>query len=227
MSFPSFNATFLGGCRRDARLVGYHDDGFAVDGGEVAEEFANAFAIGRVEVAGGFVGKDHGGVGDEGAADGDALLFAAGHGVGAVGFASGEAEIVQELRDFAAVGDVGFAFEHEGEQDVLLGGQGGDEVEGLEDQADVTAAEEREVAVGHGAEVLAVDEDLTGVGVGESRHEMQEGAFAGAGSAHDGKELAALDGEGDTGQSGNRAVSLVKIFRDVLDDKGGHGVDEL
>ena len=189
---------------------------------EVAEKLADGFAVGGVEVAGGLVGQEHGGVGDEGSADGDALLFAAGHDVGAVLAAVGEAEAVEELVHFSV--EVGLLVEHEGEGDVFPGGEGGDEVEGLEDEADLAAAEEGEVVVGEAGDVLAFDDHVATVGAGEAGHEVEEGGLAGSGGAHDGEEPAALDFEGDAGEGGDGAVALLEGLGDVLDDeRGGHG----
>ena len=46
--------------------------------GELAEEAEDVFAVGGIEITGGFIGEDERGAVDEGAGDGDALLFAAG-----------------------------------------------------------------------------------------------------------------------------------------------------
>ena len=58
-------------------VVGDHDDGVAL-GVEAAEEVGDDALVGGVEVAGGLVGEDDGGLVDEGAGDADALLLAAG-----------------------------------------------------------------------------------------------------------------------------------------------------
>ena len=69
---------------RSARVVGDHHDGLTklVDG--VAHELEHLGARPRVEVAGGLVGEDDRGVGDQGAGDGDALLLTSGELAGAV-----------------------------------------------------------------------------------------------------------------------------------------------
>ena len=53
-----------------------------------------------VEIAGGFVGEDDFGVGDDGAGDGDALLLAAGELVGVVVFFFFEVEAVESFGGF-------------------------------------------------------------------------------------------------------------------------------
>ena len=61
-----------------------------------------------------------------------------------------------------AVGGVGAAGEFHGDADVLEGGHGGDEVEGLEDDADGAAAEAGEGVLGEAGDVLAGDGDGPG-----------------------------------------------------------------
>src|SRR3712207_4001869 len=67
----------------DLAVVGDQDDGDTV-GVQRFEQRQHGLAGGRVEVAGGLVGQQHRRAGDQGAGDGDALLLAAGHLVGAV-----------------------------------------------------------------------------------------------------------------------------------------------
>lgn len=54
------------------------DDGHAVVAVQFAEELHDLAALVGVEVAGGFVGENEGGLGDEGAGDAEGLLLAAG-----------------------------------------------------------------------------------------------------------------------------------------------------
>lgn len=213
------------GVSRDGGLVGDHGDGLSAGDGEVAEEFADAAGVGGVEVAGGLIGEDDVGVGDEGAGDGDALLLAAGEGIRAVAEAVGEFEVGHELAGFEVGGGAVAAVEHEGEEDVFFGGERGDEVEGLEDQADAAAAEEGEGFVGEGGEVGAGDEDVAGIGLGEAGHEVEEGAFARATGTHDGEEGSAADIEGDAGEGGDLAVGegLHHVTNDERVGRGGCG----
>lgn len=76
----------------DFLFVGDDDDGVAL-AGEVFEEVEDFLTGAGVEVSGGFVGEDDGGVVDEGACDGDALALAAGEFVGAVMEAVGETDL--------------------------------------------------------------------------------------------------------------------------------------
>ncbi len=66
-----------------ALRVGHHDDGGALVV-QLAEQLHHLAAVLRVEVAGGLVGKDELGTGDDGTGDGDALLLTAGELAGEV-----------------------------------------------------------------------------------------------------------------------------------------------
>ena len=121
-------------------VVGDHEDGLVELAAGVAEHLEDGVGVFGVEVAGGLVGEDDGGAVDERAGDGDALLLAAGELVGAVIEAALDAEHVGEVVEErlsrallvagAEVGDV------VGDLDVAHGGEGRQEVEALEDEAD-------------------------------------------------------------------------------------------
>ena len=64
--------------RRGAGVVGDHDDGLAVVGGELAQQVEDAGGGLAVEVTGRFVGDQQGGIRDQRAGDRDALFLAAG-----------------------------------------------------------------------------------------------------------------------------------------------------
>ena len=181
---------------------------FAIEGEDEVEDGA---AGGAIEIAGGFVGEEDGRAEGKGAGEGDALLFAAGELDGVVIEAAGEADAVEEFAGAGAAAGIA-AGEFHGEEHVFFGGEGGEEMVGLEDEADFAAAE-----LGHGVfaevrDVFAIEDDLTGGGRVESGEEAEEGAFAAAGGAHDGGKLAA----------GNFEVDAFEDF-----DAVGSGVDGL
>ena len=101
-----------------------------------------------VEVAGGLVAEQQIGVGDDGAGDGDALLLAAGELAGEVVEAVAEADELERgggVFDALALLEVG---ELQRQFDVFEGGQHRDQVERLEDEADVVVAPAGDGAVG-------------------------------------------------------------------------------
>ncbi len=93
------------------------------------------------------------------------------------------------LRAGDALGGGG-AVVDEGELDVVEAGGAGEEVEGLEDEADLLVADAGELVVVELGDVVAVEPVFTlGRGV-EAADEVHQGGLAGAGGAHDGDVLA-------------------------------------
>jgi len=169
-------------------VVGDEDEGgflLAVHG---EEEFEDVLAVGRVEIAGGLVGHEDGGSEHKRAGEGDALLFAARELDGVVIATFGEADAIQELF-CPALGIAGCAGEFGGEEDVFFGGEGGNELVALEDEAEFAAAEESERVFGEADDFFSVEEDAAGGGVIEPGEEAEEGTLAAAGGSHDGDEL--------------------------------------
>ena len=120
-------------------VVGDHEDGLCVVGCGGTQQAQHLGAGVGVEVTGRFVGEDHFGACKQGAHDGDALLLTAGELFGAVveaGFqAEGLDQVVAPLRIGLLTGEA------QRQVNVLARGEGGYQVERLEDEADVFAAE--------------------------------------------------------------------------------------
>ena len=186
-----------------AGIVGDDDDATAWGtggGGEEIHDLVTGFAI---QCGGGFVGDEESGFVDEGAGDGDALLLAAGELAGAFAFATGETDAGEEcgglVFGFAAAG----AVEEEGDGDVFDEVEGGDEVELLEDEADVTTAEGGDGRSGEVVEAGAEEVDVAFVPLEGAGGDGEEGGLAATGRADDevefalgGGEVGALEGEG-------------------------------
>src|SRR5712671_572339 len=108
-------------------LVGDHDDGHAEGVLDFAEEEEDLLAGGAVEVAGGLVGEQDGGLIYERAGQGAALLLAAGEFAGSMLAAGAEADAVERLRDAAAaLAAINFR-EAQRELDVFFEGHAGEE----------------------------------------------------------------------------------------------------
>ena len=161
-------------------VVGDHEDGAAAavggGGGDLFEDFGHVLGVGFVEVAGGFVGEEDGGVVGEGAGDGDALLFAAGEiGGAAVGFGF-EADLGEQFlgADAALAAGEAAEFEHR-EGDVFFGGEFRQQEMELKDEADGLIAHGGEGGVGHLGDGAVVDEDFAVGGAVEAAEEVKEG----------------------------------------------------
>ena len=173
-----------------------------------------------VEVAGGLVGEDDLGPAGQGPGHGDALLLAAGElarpVVQAVGEADGADDLVEPLGVGLAAGEV-----HR-EGDVLLGGEGGHQVERLEDEADPVAAQQGELLLREAAQVGVADEDLARGERVEAGDAVHQRGLAGARRAHDGGEGVGREVDGDAVEGPHLGVALAVDLRRV-DGPGGDG----
>src|SRR4051812_20807035 len=80
-----------------------------------------------------------------------------------------------------------------GQADVLLGGEDGDEVEGLEDEADLVPAQARQGGVVELADLRVGDRHRAAAGAVQPGQQVHERRLAGARRAHDRGEGAGLD----------------------------------
>ena len=162
-----------------AGVVGDDDEGFAGFIDDAEEHVHDGGTCGGVEIAGGFVGVEDAGIVDEGAGDGDALLFAAGEFGGEVVEAFGEANAVEEL----ASAGFGIAFaDPGGEEDIFQSGEFGEEEVVLEDKTHAAVAQGGAVTGVGVVKGFAVDEDVAGGGTFEAAEDIEQGGFTGAGS---------------------------------------------
>ena len=101
-------------------VVGGDDDGGA-ESVHLLEELHQAFRLGVVEVAGGFVGEEQAGTVDDRPGDGDALLLAAGQFGWAGGGLPGEADPAEHFTDIGADLTLGTTGDAERQRDVVEG----------------------------------------------------------------------------------------------------------
>ena len=150
-----------------------HDDGHAELRLEFAEKREDGFAGGGIEIAGGLVGEKNFGAIDEGAGDGDALLFATGEFRGPMAEAMRQANALEGFADAGgALGAIDFG-EAKREFDVFFEGHAREKVEGLEDHADGVAAVAGEIERRKRGDILTVREDRAGCGAVEAGDEIQ------------------------------------------------------
>ena len=176
----------------DGAVVGDHDDGgpLGVDAAEQAHDAVGGLAV---QVAGGLVGDDDLGLVEEGAGDGDALLFAAGELVRHLVGLAAHAYVIQHFRDALADGLAVFpAGGPEDEIEVVLDAAVRQQLEVLEHDAEF-AAEVGDVLVADAFEGIAADfafalfQDILG------DHGPDERSLAGADLADDVDEVAGTD----------------------------------
>src|SRR5262249_8228350 len=118
------------------RVVGHDHEALPLVLGEAAEEAEDLRSHRGVEVGGGLVGEDHPGRSRERARDGDALLLAAGEVARQEALAVAEADALEHAVRFQVRSPAALALHVERVLDVLEGGERGEEVVLLEDEAD-------------------------------------------------------------------------------------------
>ena len=131
------------------RRVGHHDDGraFLV---ELAEHAHDLLAVRGVEVAGRLVGQDQLGLADQGAGDGDALLLAARQLRRPMLGAVRDADLVEHSLDPLPALRCRVIVIEQRELDILAHRKLVDQVEALEDEADVALARVGELRFARG-----------------------------------------------------------------------------
>ncbi len=177
--------------------VGDGDDHGVGLGCEIEEQLADCSAGFGVEVAGGFVGEEEGGLVHEGTGDGDALALAAGEFGWEVGGAVGEADFLEEVLGAGDVVGGDFGGGEFGEEDILQRRELGEEVVVLENEADVLGAEFCEGGGIEGEGIRFVESESAGRWCVEGAEDVEQGGFAGAAGAEDGEGIAGIESESD------------------------------
>src|SRR5690606_12467901 len=179
---------------------------------------------GGVEVAGRLVGQEQRRAGYQGAGDGDPLPLAAGQLVGSVAGAVREADPLERLggklpplpRRHPAV--------DQRQRHVLPRRRARQELEVLEDEADLAVAQGGQLVVAHVLHVVAAEPVAAAARPVQAAEDVEQGALAGSGGADDGAELALVDREGDLVERRDALVSHMVLAAQVRDlDEGRHG----
>ena len=121
---------------RHSQIMRSQEGSQAVGTVQVLQKTEDLLTGGLVEVAGGLVGEKNFGLGDQGAGQGHALLLAAGKLPGEVPGAGAQADFAEPAVGGAAGVVGGVAADQPGQHDVFAGGEIGQEVRELPDEAD-------------------------------------------------------------------------------------------
>lgn len=183
-------------------VVGDQDGRGGPVAGEAGDQVDDGGAAFLVEGAGGFVDQEHGGVVHQGAGDVDALALAAGELVGAACGLVGQTDGIEQVHGPVPGRTGPAAVDPRHDLELFGGGEGGQEVGLLEDDADPAAAQAGEFAAGQGLGGRAVDRDGAGVGGDEGRGHREEAGLPAAGGADDGGQRALGDLKGDLVEGG-------------------------
>ena len=185
---------------------------------QLLEEDKDLIGGAGVEVTGGLVGEDDGGVVDQGTGNGHALHLSARHLVALVLQAVAESHGLQGGNgSLATLSAVVFLVVHEGQLHVLHGGGLRQEVVVLEYEANLAVTQTGTLTAAHGAHADAIEVVLAAGGGVEASELVQQGGLAGARGAHDGDELTFINLEGDASQSLHRLVAHLEVAADVIE----------
>jgi hypothetical protein len=104
------------------------------------------------------------------------------------------------------------------EHQVLLGGQDRQQVEELEDEAELVAAQLGQLPVVEAGDVGTVELDGAGGGPVEAGEDVHQRRLAGTGGSHDRREATALEAGADAGQRVDGGVALAEAAMQVGGD---------
>ena len=202
------------------QVVGDKQGGFAHALRERHELVLQLAADERVEGGKRLVHQQDGRVGGQRARQPDSLLHSAGEFVGIALGPSGQFDGVDgALGGFAALFLVVAAnFQRKGH--ILPHRLVGEQRHVLEDHSDFARADKAQGGVAHRADILALNQDLSGGGLYEPVDVADEGGLAGAGKPHNAKDFAALHDKGGVADADDAAVFLPRL---VLADFTGAG----
>src|SRR5207248_1038498 len=157
------------------------------------------------------------GIADERSGDGDALELAARKLGGTVVDAVAEAECLEQRHGHALETSEALSVEQKGDGDVLPRGQRREQVEELEDEAQLMASQVRQLVVVELGDVDAADPDVPGGGRVEAAHEMEQGALARPAGAEYRHELTRGDGERDVVEGPDRLRAAPVVLHHRVD----------
>ncbi len=185
--------------RRQFRIVRDHDDGRAV-AVDLLEQLHHRARHLRVEIAGRLVGEQQLRAAGQRAGDRHALLLAARQLGRIVAHARRKADALQRLADaLPALGGRHLAVAQR-HVDVVVDVEIGNQVEGLEDEADLAVADARAAVVAELADILAVELVAAAGRRFEQAGDVEEGRLARTRRPGDGDELALADVDGEIAQ---------------------------
>ena len=208
-------------------IVGDENQGRLAAALQAEQQIDHLLAGLAVEVAGRLVGEDDLRAGAQRAGDGDALLLAAGELRREVVGAMGQAHLGEH--GAGRLEGVGLAGELQRQGHVLQRRHGRHQMERLEDDADVAAADDGKLVLAQPHEIVAGDPHLARGRPLQAGDHHQQGGLARAARADHGNQLAGRDLDIDSPQNLHGAGATGERQRDVaqIDDRFGHDRNRL
>jgi hypothetical protein len=194
------------GGRRSARVVRDHHERLTVVLHRAAEQVEDLATRLRIEIPGRLVGENHAGPAHQRPCDRDPLLLTARELRGPMLAAVLETDLPEQV-----VEEPGLrlpAPEGQRQDDVLLRSQHRQQVEELEDEADVLPAQLRDLGVAEIADPCSRNRHVALSWLVERRKEVHQRRFPGARGTHDRSQHPTLDTERDAAQRVHGRVTL-------------------
>ena len=163
-----------------------------VDAVEQPQQAVGGLAVQR---AGGLVCQQQLGLGDQGAGHSRPLLLSAGDLIGKFGQKRSDAQLVRQRLQTLLHFPIGRARQHQRQQDVVPQAEGVQQVEILKDEAQMVPAESGNFLLTDGGKLPVAQKNMALGGLVQRRQNVEQRGFAAAAFAHDGDELALLNGE--------------------------------
>src|ERR1043165_1171689 len=168
-----------------------------------------------VEVRGRLVGEDELRLGDHGPGDGDALPLPARELVGALLRLRRESDVIEPAAHARVARAAAGVLQQQRVLDVLVRGEDGDEVEGLEDVAEAIAARGGEAVQRDGGDVDTVDDDAAAARLVDAADGVEQRGLAAGGGAGEREDVAAIDVEADAVERAHVDVAEAVGLADV------------
>ena len=181
------------------------------------EQIENLIRSDRVQVAGRLVSDDDFRMSNDGSCDAGSLLLTARHLTWVVVGPVKQIDGLQcDLNTFST-----FAGRHRQQQqrqfDVLIGGENGDEIMGLEDVAHAGCPPVGQLCTRQIRNVDSVDHDAAAVRLVDAGDQVQQRGLSGAAGSHQRNELALFNVHRHGVQRRNRLAAFVELFRHIPD----------
>lgn len=188
--------------------------GSAIGRVEIEQLPHHTLAGGCIEIAGGFVRKQHRRSRHEGARNGHALLFTAGQLIGIVAGACFEADVFQRRH-------CGFTCQRltgklERQHDILHCRERWNQVEALKHKAHVLGTYRGAAVFIESREFRAVESYIAGTRYIQAGEQCQQRGFTGTRSADNGHGFTGADGEGHLFKNGQAAFGTANLFAQIF-----------
>ena len=174
--------------------MGGHEHGLAARGRQIDQHGGDDLGVVGIQIARGLIGEDDRGIIDQSKAHRHALLLAARKLLGPFEALGLQAHGLQQAFSARASLLRRHPRQQHGQLEIFDGREAGDQVEELEDKADLAQAIKLELALGHARHILAIDPDLAAARPVHAAQQIEDRGLAAARWAHQRGGFPAADG---------------------------------